>query len=69
MTFQIDDLRLSLTRQEREHAHREEMLKQEISDLQQVDIFTGGGGGHGSLLVEGTLFKIHSKISYLTPVG
>ena len=35
--FQIDDLRLSLTRQEREHARREEMLKQEIADLQQVE--------------------------------
>ena len=35
---QIEDLRLSLARMEKDHNRREEMLKQEISDLQMVSI-------------------------------
>lgn len=34
--LQIDDLRLSLSRAEKEYGRREDMLRQEISDLQLV---------------------------------
>lgn len=36
--LQIEDLRMSLARMEKEHSRREEMLKQENSDLQMVNI-------------------------------
>lgn len=34
--LQIEDLRMSMSRMEREHGRREDQLRQEISDLQQV---------------------------------
>jgi len=33
---QIEDLQLSMSRMEKEHGRREDILRQEISDLQQV---------------------------------
>ena len=33
---QIEDLQLSVSRMEKEHGRREDILRQEISDLQQV---------------------------------
>ena len=33
---QIEDLQLNLSRMEKEHGRREDILRQEISDLQQV---------------------------------
>ncbi len=35
---QIEDLQLSLARQEKEQSRREDVLRQEIADLQQVTI-------------------------------
>ena len=35
-SLQIEDLQLSMTRMEKEHGRREDSLRQEISDLQQV---------------------------------
>lgn len=36
---QIEDLRLTVSRMEKEHNRREDMLRQEISDLQRVSYF------------------------------
>lgn len=37
--WQIEDLQLSLCRMEKEHGRREDILRQEISDLHQVCSF------------------------------
>ena len=37
--FKIEDLRLTVSRMEKEHNRREDMLRQEISDLQRVSYF------------------------------
>ncbi len=38
LALQIEDLRMSISRSEKESGRREDVLRQEISDLQQVDL-------------------------------
>jgi hypothetical protein len=35
-TCQIEDLQLTISRMEKDHGRREDILRQEVSDLQQV---------------------------------
>ena len=50
--FQIEDLRLSLTRQEKESSRREDVLRQEISDLQRVRLRGKGMKRYGGLIAK-----------------
>ena len=50
--FQIEDLRLSLTRQEKESSRREDVLRQEISDLQRVRLRGKGMRRYGGLIAK-----------------